>query len=200
MSRAQGTRAVQRQRLLTGAQEAPRSGEPRAARELRVVRGQLRRLAAAIESDEWHEVALLASVVADHLRDGGDVDGAESELEMVLGELAAFASEDIRAPEPEDESAAVVVVDDDGMDEPTDEGEAFEREPIEDDDDEMSPEQADGLACVFCGQHHGTEGMVPTGARGPSGAQLFAHARCLASPDPGDVDDRRQTFLRWSGR
>lgn len=153
MSRARDTRGVQRQRLLTGAQEPPRSGEPRAARELRVVRGQLRRLAAAIESDEWHEVALLASVVSDHLRDGGDVDGAESELEMVLAELAAFASEDVRTAEPEDEPAAVVVVDD--LDEPTDEGEAFEREPIEDDDDD---------------------------------------------DDPGDVADRRQTFLRWSGR
>jgi hypothetical protein len=53
----------------------------------------------------------------------------------------------------DDDDEGVIVVEDE--DDETDEGEAFEREPIEDDDDE---------------------------------------------PDPGDVDDRRQTFLRWSGR
>jgi len=45
---------------------------------------------------------------------------------------------------------------------------------------EPKPEQADGLACVVCAEQHGT--MVPTGARGPSGAQLFAHERCLPAP------------------
>jgi len=57
----------------------------------------------------------------------------------------------------------------------------------------MTPEQADGLACVVCAYDDGTEGMVPTGARGPSGAQLFAHARCL--PPSDDENDNPESRL-----
>ena len=122
------TRRIQRQRVMPLApssavprvlgdlvdDEPPRSGEPRSARELRVVRGQLRRTAAAIAADDWHEVALLAGVLRDHLRDGGDVDGAERELSGVLDELARFASEDVRAAELEPDDDDDQVDDDDG--------------------------------------------------------------------------------------
>ena len=56
----------------------------------------------------------------------------------------------------------------------------------------MTPEQADGLACVVCAYDDGTEGMVPTGARGPSGAQLFAHTRCLPPSDDENDDAERR--------
>lgn len=60
----------------------------------------------------------------------------------------------------------------------------------------LTEAQDDGRACVRCGAVGSA--MVPTGARGSRGAQLF---ECEDDePDPGDVADRRQMFLRWSGR
>lgn len=75
--------------------------------------------------------------------DEDEDEGDEGDLLRTLDRLAASGG------------GLVHVVEDD--DEPTDEGEAFEREPIDEDDDDDEP-------------------------------------------DPGDVADRRQTFLRWSGR